>query len=255
MRALTLMLAVCSGGPVTSFFSHFFVSESWKEENFWKTTGKPARLAAAYLFEVSSVKPHVAIKGRDVLELSVAEIAFHRFRFRFRRDRGLTVLSRSQAGFHATDGRTLQREFIKFVSDVDVRKEARAVGASDRDRERRPATDPFDPERDVPGVSGLEKQLGLRVSRTVRIPADTGSAVFVTVSPVLAIDVFVFGDGRRRRLIVLRLGRSRDRGIDLTFLVRIERYPRVHHGMSRAREPMRESEAAEVTARPADSCE
>ena len=30
MRARTLTLAVCSGGPVASFFSHFLFSASWK---------------------------------------------------------------------------------------------------------------------------------------------------------------------------------------------------------------------------------
>lgn len=33
IKALTLMLAVCSGGPETSFFSHFLASESYQIKN------------------------------------------------------------------------------------------------------------------------------------------------------------------------------------------------------------------------------
>ena len=36
MSARTLMLAVCRGGPDTSFFSHFLDSESWKQHSHVK---------------------------------------------------------------------------------------------------------------------------------------------------------------------------------------------------------------------------
>jgi len=35
-------------------------------------------LKKTYLFEVSTMQSHVAIQGRDILELAVTKVAFHR---------------------------------------------------------------------------------------------------------------------------------------------------------------------------------